>query len=157
MSDKATAVTGTVTETTLLVPICYDSLDEPIRVPSASVEEALKAANLDRGVLGFEFKQSAKARLKPSDGGPEITFSRNTSGYQVYMFADEVFGRADFPKLQQADYPLSRYFNNLPKIKLADPNCIVYSSIMGLTAMDSGDQHRVTLVDRAGKQLFPRK
>jgi hypothetical protein len=157
MSDKATAVTGTVTETTLLVPICYDSLDEPVRVPSASVEEALKAAKLDRGVLGFEFQQSTRVRLQPAEGGAEIKFSRRSSGYQVYMFADEVFGRADFAKLQEPGNPLSRYFNNLPKIKLADPNCIVYSSLMGLTAMDSGDQGRVTLVDRAGKQLFPKK
>ncbi|TAL38486.1 MAG: hypothetical protein EPN97_04110 [Alphaproteobacteria bacterium] len=156
MKPKTTDVTGTVTEKTLLIPICYDAIGESIRVDGTSVEAALKSLKLEADVLGFEFEQAVKAKLHPTAGGEEITFTRKRSGPTTYMFATAVYGREDFASLADASNPLSAAFNRIPKAKLADPDSVVYASIMGLTALQPCDQQRIVLIDKQGRQLFPK-
>lgn len=155
MKPKTTDVTGTVTEKTLLIPICYDAVGESIRVGDASVETALKAMRLEADVLGFTFEQAAKAKLRLAGGG-EITFTRRRADAKTYMFATAVYGAGDFASLADRKNPLSEAFNRIPKAKLTEPGSVVYASIMGLTALPPCDQQRIVLIDRQGRQLFPK-
>lgn len=158
MKPESTKVSGTITERNVLTPIFYDALGERISVPDTSVETALKALQpeTDVSMLGFTSSSVLKTDLV-SETGAKISFTRRGGSEQTYMFAEQVFERKDFAALADAGNPLSRQFNSLPKIKLNDPASVVYKSILGLSVLDSGDQTRVVLIDKKGKQLFTPK
>ncbi|MEZ0223083.1 MAG: hypothetical protein ACAH83_00890 [Alphaproteobacteria bacterium] len=156
MKTTTTEVTGTITEKTLLIPICYDAVGESLRVSDTSVETALKSMKLEADVLGFTFEQAVKATLRPADGGEEVTFTRKRPDAKTYMFATDVYGRDNFAQLADSANPLSAAFNRIPKAKLADPDSVVYASIMGLQVLQPCDQQRVVLINKQGQQLFPK-
>jgi hypothetical protein len=74
------------------------------------------------------------------------------------MFAENVYTPAEYAAIAAADpqSQLSRQFNNIPKAKFADPQTVVYTSMQGVRAFEAHDHQRVTLVDKTGRQLFPR-
>lgn len=149
-------VTGTVTQKNILTPIFYDAVGDNISVHDTSVETALKALKPAADMLGFTSSQVLKVNLN-SESGEKISFSRRGGSEQTYMFAQQVFEHKDFAALADAKNPLSEQFKRLPKIKVADPDSVVYTSILGLSILDSGDQTRVTLIDKKGNQLFKPK
>jgi hypothetical protein len=133
-------MTTTKNPTTILHPILWDAMGEPVRVDATSVEAALKGIKIEADMLGFEFRQAAERKDR------------------VYMFAQNVYTRAEYAAIAAADPQniLSRQFNTIPKWKFNDPQTVVYTSMQGVRPFEAHEHPRVTLVDKTGKQLFPK-
>ncbi|MEZ0261003.1 MAG: hypothetical protein ACAH80_08335 [Alphaproteobacteria bacterium] len=125
--------------TTILHPILWDAMGEPVRVDASSVEAALKGVKIEADMLGFEFAAAGRRG-------------------STYMFAEAVYTRAEYAAIaaNDPDNRLSRQFNSIPQWKFNDPATVVYTSAQGVRAFEACDHPRVTLVDKTGKQLFPR-
>jgi len=125
--------------TTILHPILWDAMGEPVRVDATSVEAALKGVTIEADMLGFEFAGASRRR-------------------QTYMFAEAVYTPAEYAAIAAANpqSQLSRQFNSIPRAKFADPETVVYTSMQGVRAFEAHDHPRVTLVDKTGRQLFPK-
>lgn len=125
--------------TTLLHPILWDAMGEPVRVDAGSVESALKGVKIEADMLGFEFAQAGRKG-------------------STYMFAEAVYTPAEYAAIaaNDPDNRLSRQFNAIPKWKFSDPASVVYTSMQGVRAFEAHDHPRVTLVDKTGRQLYPK-